>query len=42
MRIKSTISGGSVALYQNVIKIKLTPYLDFAVEPPGTLEGSVQ
>lgn len=37
MRIKSTISGGSVALYSNVIKIKLTPYLDFAVEPPGTL-----
>lgn len=36
MRIKSTISGGSVALYSNVIKIKLTPYLDFAVEPPGT------
>lgn len=36
LRIKSTISGGSVALYSNVIKIKLTPYLDFAVEPPGT------
>ncbi|MFN8250928.1 MAG: SusE domain-containing protein [Ferruginibacter sp.] len=36
LRIKSVISGGAAALYSNVIKIKLTPYLDFAVEPPGT------
>jgi starch-binding outer membrane protein SusE/F len=36
LRIKSVISGGAAALYSNVLKIKLTPYLDFAVEPPGT------
>jgi len=36
-RIKSTLSNnGSVPLYSNVIKISVNPYLDFAVEPPGT------
>jgi hypothetical protein len=36
MRIKSTLVNGSVPLYSNVFKMKITPYLDFAVEPPGT------
>lgn len=35
-RIKSTLGNGSVPLYSNVIKITVTPYLDFVVEPPGT------
>jgi starch-binding outer membrane protein SusE/F len=36
IRVKTTLAGGSVPLYSNVIPIKITPYLDFAVEPPGT------
>jgi hypothetical protein len=36
IRVKSTLINNSVPLYSNVLKIKLTPYLDFAVEPPGT------
>jgi hypothetical protein len=36
MRIKSVLTSGSVPLYSNIVKIKLTPYLDYAVEPPGT------
>jgi hypothetical protein len=36
MRIKASLVNGSLPLYSNVIKIKITPYLDFAVEPPGT------
>ena len=36
-RIKSTLGNGSVPLYSNVIKMSVTPYLDFIVEPPGTL-----
>lgn len=35
-RIKSTLGNGSVPLYSNVLKIKVTNYLDFVVEPPGT------
>jgi starch-binding outer membrane protein SusE/F len=35
-RIKSTLVAGTVPLYSNVIKMKITPYLDYAVEPPGT------
>ena len=35
-RIKSTLGNGSVPLYSNVIKIKITNYLDYVVEPPGT------
>ncbi len=34
-RLKSTL-GAAVPLYSNVLKITMTPYLDFAVEPPGT------
>lgn len=37
IRLKSTLVNNSVPLYSNVIKIRITPYLDFAVEPPGTL-----
>ena len=40
IRVKSTLINNSVPLYSNVIKIKITPYLDFAVEPPGTLAGN--
>lgn len=39
MRIKASLTGGTVPIYSNVIAIKLTPYLDFAVEPPGTSGG---
>lgn len=35
-RVKSTLGNGSVPLYSNVLKIAVTPYLDFVVEPPGT------
>jgi starch-binding outer membrane protein SusE/F len=36
-RIKSTLVNGTAVLYSNVIKISINNYLDFAVEPPGTL-----
>jgi hypothetical protein len=36
IRVKASLAGGTVPLYSNVFKIKVTPYLDFAVEPPGT------
>jgi len=36
IRVKSTLINGSVPLYSNVIKIVLTPYLVFAITPPGT------
>lgn len=35
-RVKTTLGNGSVPLYSNVIKIIITNYLDFVVEPPGT------
>lgn len=35
-RIKSTLAGGSVPLYSNILDMTVTPYLDFVVEPPGT------
>ncbi len=35
-RVKSTLAGGSVPLYSNVLSMTVTPYLDFVVEPPGT------
>lgn len=40
IRIKSSLVNGAVPLYSNVIKIRITPYLDFAVEPPGTLANN--
>jgi starch-binding outer membrane protein SusE/F len=36
IRVKAVLGSNSAALYSNVIKLKVTPYLDFAVEPPGT------
>lgn len=36
LRIKATLGSGAVPVYSNVLQIKVTPYLDFAVEPPGT------
>ena len=36
LRIKATLANGTVPLYSNVLQMKITPYLDFAVEPPGT------
>lgn len=36
IRIKASLINGSVPLYSNVLQIRITPYLDFAVEPPGT------
>jgi starch-binding outer membrane protein SusE/F len=41
-RIKSSLANGSVPLYSNVIKITITPYLDFAVEPPGTFANNYE
>ena len=40
IRIKAALAGNTVPLYSNVLKIKITPYLDFAVEPPGTLAAN--
>lgn len=36
IRIKSTLGNGSAALYSNAVTVRVTPYLDFIVEPPGT------
>lgn len=36
VRVKATLANGSVPLYSNVITLKINPYLDYAVEPPGT------
>ena len=36
IRLKSTLINKSAPLYSNVVKIKITPYLDFSVIPPGT------
>lgn len=36
MRIKAALASGAGVLYSNVITVEATPYLDFAVEPPGT------
>lgn len=36
IRLKAALINNSVPLYSNILKIKVTPYLDFAVEPPGT------
>ena len=36
IRLKSALKSGAAALYSNILNIKITPYLDFAVEPPGT------
>jgi hypothetical protein len=36
IRIKASLAGGTVPLYSNVLKIKITPYLDYSVLPPGT------
>lgn len=36
MRIKATLTNGSVPLTSNSVSVKVNPYLDFAVEPPGT------
>jgi starch-binding outer membrane protein SusE/F len=35
-RVKAALTAGALSLYSNVQKIKITPYLDFSVEPPGT------
>lgn len=40
IRIKASLVNGSVPLYSNVLQIRITPYLDFAVEPPGTLANN--
>lgn len=40
IRIKAALVNQSLPLYSNVIKINITPYLDFAVEPPGTLAAN--
>lgn len=40
IRIKSTLVNNTVPLYSNVINMTITPYLDFAVEPPGTLANN--
>lgn len=40
MRVKSALVNNSVPLYSNVFKKTIIPYLDFAVEPPGTLANN--
>lgn len=39
IRVKATLVNGAVPLYSNVLNLKVTPFLDFAVEPPGTEAG---
>ena len=36
MRVKTTLVNGAAPLYSNSFLLKVTPYLDFVVEPPGT------
>jgi len=36
IRVKSTMANKSAALTSNTLTVKVNPYLDFAVEPPGT------
>jgi starch-binding outer membrane protein SusE/F len=38
IRVKSSLANGSVPMYSNVIKIKITPFLDVAVPIPPTGE----
>lgn len=41
VRVKSSLANGIAApLYSNALTVKATPYLDFAVEPPGTEAGN--
>ncbi|MFM1857074.1 MAG: hypothetical protein RLZ05_134 [Bacteroidota bacterium] len=40
MRVRASLVNGTVPLFSNVLGIRITPYLDFAVEPPGTAAGS--
>lgn len=40
VRVKASLNNGSLPLYSNVLQLNLTPYLDFAVEPPGTLANN--
>jgi hypothetical protein len=40
IRVKAALINNSLPLYSNVVKMKITPYLDFAVEPPGTLANN--
>lgn len=40
MRVKTTLANGSVPLYSNSLSLKVTPYLDFVVEPPGTVANN--
>lgn len=42
MRIRAALQNNSVPLFSNVIKIRITPYLDFAVEPPGTAANNYE
>lgn len=35
-RVKASLINNTVPLFSNVLKIRITPYLDYAVEPPGT------
>jgi hypothetical protein len=42
IRIKANLVNGTVPLYSNAINITVTPYLDFAVEPPGTLAANYE
>lgn len=39
MRVRASLINGTVPLLSNVLTVRITPYLDFAVEPPGTEAG---
>lgn len=42
MRVKATLSNGSVPLISNPVTVRVNPYLDFAVEPPGTAANNYE
>lgn len=40
VRVRASLGNVAVPLYSNIINLKITPYLDFAVEPPGTFANN--
>lgn len=42
IRIKATLLNGTVPTYSNTLTLKVNPYLDFAVEPPGTPDNNYE
>lgn len=42
IRVRAALINNSASLYSNVLTITITPYLDFAVEPPGTAANNYE